>query len=680
MTPQARRAWLRAIAAEHAGPDAAAWLAEDGGRAEDERRAQQPAPAATERTDARRASRGKAIWRVDTEGAPEPTRHEPHDAGWSTLDGPAPPNTDDTKAAAAAARAPFDERIPTLVVGLALAVDGAALAAALRPHFARFPGFHWEIEALDGLQPSLADLDVVVCPESANALLPHAVTDLRETAEDWGLPLLFLGTPLGRNDDADPLEGLPARVAALFLRALIPVAAPTPRGQWALPFPTLTGRDLVRLPPAGPTVAVQRLPRGVRLEARYDDGATRSVSVELGEGGAVIRTTEPGSSHDALRLRWFASTPDAEPGDLFESFADAIAGPGLPCRALLDPLVRRARVWMRQAVPRTARSAACAFHPRVAGSVAMRAAADTTGRVAQLARVCPGLFALGVALRASTALDEACARTIAGRPLADCLEPVLEAWRRAGRGPRDVARHASFVKRAPAAIDPTVLRAPFPPRLILDDLPEDEAARTAWFTAAGALAALTASEPAEHVARLASFVSARGEALGRLDEGERNTLLIALLERGRALGHWPSRRTQVPAARARAEGFSPDAERVPWRPTLTTPSHPLLHIRLLATPAALAAEGQIMGHCVGTYVDDVLSRTLLVFAVRWRGKRYTASAEVQDDDRLLLSELEGRVGEPPPPPALRVALLQWLARQRVDAERARRAREGASRQ
>ena len=57
------------------------------------------------------------------------------------------------------------------------------------------------------------------------------------------------------------------------------------------------------------------------------------------------------------------------------------------------------------------------------------------------------------------------------------------------------------------------------------------------------------------------------------------------------------------------------AERLPWTPRLTTPSHPLVLIRLLATPAALKAEGELMGHCVGSYVDDVLSRALLVFTV-----------------------------------------------------------------
>ncbi len=681
MTPHARRAWLRAIATEHAGPEAAAWLSDDAGRPDLDGRVRRPPVTATARADARREAFGAAAWRVDAEGAPGAVtgaaNHGPQAAEWAPLDGPAPPTTDDTEAAALADRPPFDERIPTITLGVALAVDGAGLADALRPHVARFPGFHWTLEVLDGLQPSLAGLDVVVCPESANALLPHAVTELRKAATEGHVPLLFLGAPLGTQDDADPLEGLAARVAALFVRALIPVAEPAPRGQRAFPYASLTGRDVVRLPPAGPTVALQRLPRGVRLEARYDDGATRCVSMELGAGGALVRATEPGASRDALRLRWVASTRDAEPGDLFDAFADAIAGPGLPCRALLDPLVRRARVWARQAVPRTARSAACAFHPRAAAAVAMRAAADETGRVAQLARVCPGLFALAVTLRASTALDEACARTIAGKPLAECLDPVLDAWRRAGRGARDVARHASFVRRAPAAIDPAALREPFPPGLILDDLPKDAQARAAWFTAAGALAALTVSEGADDVARLASFVSARGEAIGRLDEGERGTLLIALIERGRALGHWPSRQTRVPAARARAEGFSPDAERLPWTPRLTTPSHPLVLIRLLATPAALKAEGELMGHCVGSYVDDVLSRTLLVFAVRWRGQRYTASAHVQRDDRLVLSELQARHTYAPPPPALRVAFEGWLARQRVRADHARRARSGS---
>jgi hypothetical protein len=678
MTPDARRAWLAAIATEHAGPEARVWLSDEGLQPDLDGRVCRPPFGATGPSDARRASGSGEAWRLDLEAVarPAPSVAEVE----SPTDGIPPPATPDddawhdAQAAACLVGLRFRTRVPHVRVGLALASDGAGLADALRPHFARFPGFHWEIEPLAGTRVDLSDVSVIVCPESAHARLPRAVTTLREEAAAQRRPLLFLGASLGQSDDADPLESLAARVAAIYVRALLPLAVDPPHAQLGFAFAALSGRDALRLPPCGPTVAVQRLDRGVRLEARYDDGASRSVSIELGAGGAIVRATEPFASRDALRLRWFASSRDADPSDLFGAFADTIAGRGMPCRALLDPLVRRARVWLRQAVPRVARSAARDFHPRVAVAVAIRASADDTGRVAQLARVCPGLFSLGVALRASTALDEACARTVRGARLARCLEPVLEAWRSAGTGPRDVARHATFVKRAPAPLDPDALREPFPRGLILDDLPAESPARTAWFAAAGTLAAQLGRERANDADRIAPFVSARGAAIGQLDADARAELFEGLAERGRTLGHWPSRDTEVVAARARSERFASDDESSFPVPRLLPSANPLLRVRPLTTQAELAAEGERMGHCVATYGPDVQSGHLLIFAVEWMDARYTASAVVLANDTLALAEVQGRPHAGPPPPALVHALTRWLARQHVRVPPPKRAR------
>ena len=664
---------------EHAGPEARLWLSDEGVQPDLDGRIHRPPFSATSVADARRAAAAGEAWRLDLSGAPSSGSRS--SAFASGLDAPCATFDDeawaDADAAAQILVRRFPDRIPTIRIGLVLCVDGEGLARALRLHFARFPGFHWVIKPITGTRPSLHGCNVFVCPESAQARLPRAVAALREEAARGWAPLLFLGAPLGSRDDADPLEGLPARIAALFAHALQPLRTCQRRVQTSFPFPRLTGRDVVRLPPSGPTVSVQRIAQGVRLEARYDDGATRSVSIALGAGGAVVRATEPFASRDALRLRWFAATRDADPDDVFGAFADAIAGRGMPCHALLEPLVRRARIWLRAAVPRPARSIACAFHPRVAAAVAMRIAADASGRVAQLARVCPGLFSLAVSLRASTALDEACARTIAGARLAACLEPVLEAWQHAAQGPRDVGRHASFVKRAPAALDPEALRAPFPPGLVLDDLPADTEARTAWFTAAGALAARAACEGADDAARLAPFVSARGVALGRLGADECAELVAALVERGRTLGHWASRATDVEAARARSEGFAPGEDRFRWAPKLAPPTNPNLQLRMLTTPAELAAEGERMGHCVATYTPTVARGELLIFAVDWLGARYTASAVVLPGDALALAELQGHHAAGPPPRALWVALTRWLTMQRVPPARRARARRSS---
>ncbi len=144
----------------------------------------------------------------------------------------------------------------------------------------------------------------------------------------------------GARDAACPLDGLPARIAATLANALVPLGPTPARAQRTFAFEALTGRDVVRLPPCDPTVALTRLARGVRLEAQDADGSARRVSVTRKRRGRARRP-------------------------------------------------------------------------------------DSTGRVAQLARACPGLFALGGALRASDALDEACTRTVRGASLAAVSRVVV---------------------------------------------------------------------------------------------------------------------------------------------------------------------------------------------------------------------------------------------------------------
>lgn len=574
-----------------------------------------------------------------------------------------PPDEDDYQAQInAVARA---ERIPRLRVGVALADDGGALAAQVRAAVHRLPGFRWEVEWLETEHAArlASGVHVMLCPADAPTRSPRALRLLRLECGESGVPIVFVATERAAGST---LDALPRRLALHLAYLFYPLREPAPPAQRTFGFEDLTGRDVVSLPPIGPTVTLARLDGGARLEAIEQDGTVRALAISYANGTLRVDSTLPLSSLRTDFQRWFERPRATTDSDAFSDFADSIAGRGLPARALLQPLVRRARLWLARALPRSARSVARAFHPSTRLDVVRRVAADPSGRVAQLAKICPGVFVLAVGLGAGDALDEACARTVRGASLADSLAPVLQRWAASRKGEVDLARHSSFVRRAPAGLDPRLSLYPYPGGLALDDVPRDPAARAAWFTAAGAFAGRTDGHAHAADSPLAAFVSAQGATLGVADPRDLKDLLTRLELRGQALGRWPARRTTMVAAKRAAgrfyEGIS--TRRVPSR-RLFPPTNSDLRVQMLHSAVELAAEGERMRHCLANYEDYLYEGKLMLFSGTYENTRFTASATILSDGTLLLDEMNASLGRPPPR-AARKAMEDWLREQLID--------------
>ncbi len=574
-----------------------------------------------------------------------------------------PPDEDDYQAQIyAAARA---ERIPRLRVGVALTDDGGALAEQVRAAVHRLPGFRWEVEWLETEHAArlASGVHVMLCPADAPTRAPRALRLLRLECGESGVPIIFVATERAAGST---LDALPRRLALHLAYLFYPLREPTLPAQRTFGFEELTGRDLVSLPPIGPTVTLARLDGGARLEAIEQDGTVRALAISYANGTLHVDSTLPLSSLRTDFQRWFERPRATADSDAFSDFADSIAGRGLPARALLQPLVRRARLWLARALPRSARSVARAFHPSTRLDVVRRVAADATGRVAQLAKICPGVFVLAVGLAAGDALDEACARTVSGASLADSIAPVLQRWAASRRGEVDLTRHSSFVRRAPAGLDPRLSLYPYPGGLALDDVPRDPTARAAWFTAAGAFAGRTDGHAHAADSPLAAFVSAQGASLGVADPRDLKDLLTRLELRGQALGRWPARRTTMSAAKRAAgrfyEGIS--TRRVPSR-RLFPPTNSDLRVQMLHSAVELAAEGERMRHCLANYEDYLYEGKLMLFSGTYENTRFTASATILSDGTLLLDEMNASLGRPPPR-AARKAMEDWLREQLID--------------
>jgi hypothetical protein len=225
------------------------------------------------------------------------------------------------------------------------------------------------------------------------------------------------------------------------------------------------------------------------------------------------------------------------------------------------------------------------FHPLARLFVYKNVVADVSGRVAQLARSCPGalVFAAGLescgglAGEASHSLiDEA----VAGRPLARVLSPAVEQFliheavleeqrpggARTGRAlalidgsaedlQRWLDRMRLFVRRAGPRVSPLDLCAPPPSQFAPEDIPGDVRANGRWYAAMRVVGLVI--EP-DAPPGLWSFASRNAlllydEARAQADEpwlawGSRSaglTLARRLLAHARAIGRWPTRYTNA---------------------------------------------------------------------------------------------------------------------------------------
>jgi hypothetical protein len=290
------------------------------------------------------------------------------------------------------------------------------------------------------------------------------------------------------------------------------------------------------------------------------------------------------------------------------------------------------------------RRAARRFHPEARLWIRDRLQEDRSGRLLDLARVCPGalLFAAGLEMRGARFRDlshEVLNRISAGAPVGRILAaasaaflrmesaeldhasvcvgavPVLPSNQIAGHpvGSQDVFRLRLLIRRASPHVDPKDLVA-WPPPFVPEDMPNGPR-NPRWYAAIHLAAECWLEHPvpdegwsflSKHAADLAE-VAAQVAGPSRTPETARSAgrdLARAALRWCSATGRWPSRRTLlwpfIHALLAWWDGQS--ALPLPPLP-VPLPVVPDVELRPLATGAELQKLGGRMHNCLASYPE-----------------------------------------------------------------------------
>jgi hypothetical protein len=289
---------------------------------------------------------------------------------------------------------------------------------------------------------------------------------------------------------------------------------------------------------------------------------------------------------------------------------------------------------------------------------------DPSGRLAQLASVCPGVltFAFGLESAQDQAVAYAAAAhrllsdVIQGRRLDAALDDALRAWAsgaeeraaadkgwdpvwcrvaRTSGADRDalLARQRRLIRQAGPMVPSTSLFLPPPLMFAPEDIPAPVRANARWFKVMKcSRLLLTTPDPLERdrVVGFCAFLSRRAPELPALGpESTPRGTVQALFDYVYANRRWPDRRTNVPRLVADAQlwherrarpallaelaQFVPQSGSAPNGPPPALPPPPSPPLRLdgaeiapITTGQALIAEGWAMRHCVATRVAAVL--------------------------------------------------------------------------
>jgi hypothetical protein len=364
--------------------------------------------------------------------------------------------------------------------------------------------------------------------------------------------------------------------------------------------------------------------------------------------------------------------------------------------ALHDILQALTRQAANQCEP-AARSLARRFHRTARWSVYAGIEADDTGRMGQLARVCPGALLLCSALgrqsgHEGTAVVATFTRDIiAGRRLSKALDGLVEGWftlglmdaldEGCGGGAWHRLREGSPAERAQlrqehrwliAHVGPTVsallLLVPHPARLIPEHLPRSPAQQRRWLevTRAPALIALASTRPglasslalwlSKHALVLANQGDRPPQAvvadLASFVEGTHRTVSATtsaahLVEDAR---QWSVQMAELRAHFSRYGRPSPlpsDAALDTPLPTRVGPySSGDLTVTPLTTARALLNEAVTMRNCVAGRLSEALARRAYFFHATLHGRELTIEAHPAGPG-LLLHEVRGTADRAP---------------------------------
>jgi len=365
-------------------------------------------------------------------------------------------------------------------------------------------------------------------------------------------------------------------------------------------------------------------------------------------------------------------------------------GPRASCPEI-TMLVRQVRATIREAacvaaalLDHGARKIALRFPAHMRMWLCRQLAADTSGRLAQLAQVCPGalIFAYALAkLGHRAGVGAAGAKllrdAIAGRGLNELLDDAVAAWAtgaerlaqnqrapderhliwqrvvdaRGGERRALLRAQRLLIRRAVAGVPSRTLWLPPPLAFAPEDIPTHKLENARWFRVMKCLFPLLVSYeglPLEYGRNICLFLSRHAlllhkrEDLGYSDHSR----ISSLLDYVRAINDWPRRSSSATRLFEAAETWHRQIEQVQLMAdvgrmvgqslvgadgkTLPLPEPPCPgwrsgddHIIPLHTAEEVLAEGAHMHNCVASHIPQVLANTAALYHGEIAGKPLT---------------------------------------------------------
>lgn len=370
---------------------------------------------------------------------------------------------------------------------------------------------------------------------------------------------------------------------------------------------------------------------------------------------------------------------DRDDGDVlrcaYQWAIDAVAqgSPDASIAAELAGLVTRAADEGIARCDHDGRELALGFDRRDRWQVYAQVVGDRSGRTGQLASVCPGLVAVLCRTNDTEARRRAASAIVAGRRLPHILDQVADLWlerveqhatsgarlapiyRRSMNDPRGArALQRAAWRRADTGVSGEILWLPFPPSVVIDDVPRT--GNSEWFRAiANVWTGLRVHQQLglEALERLAGFLSAHFTAIRRASRAQGfhtvEPFVRGLVDYAQATGRVPDRRSgparvvrDVIAWHELVMGAELDIP--PHEPLAPGPcarwSRDGLELVALQTARDLAEEGQQMHHCVASLARDAARGSIFVYRGRYQGERMTV-AITRGRGRWELAEASG---------------------------------------
>ena len=306
---------------------------------------------------------------------------------------------------------------------------------------------------------------------------------------------------------------------------------------------------------------------------------------------------------------------------------------------------------------------------------------DPTGRVAQIADVCPGLLVLARGLRSCGAgdrCDELLAAIRSGAKLGSILDFGLDAWTRQ-LAPGEIRIQRLRIRRAGMLVRPSTLLTRPVPGVAATDIPTDEQLNARWFEVTshdllwrppgpeqdGALAP-------RQLRGLGGFLSRHWRAIddhaGRTHGLE--TVLRELVDFVRFSGRCPGRRTDPVRLIDECRRWH---EQPHWEHHVTLPPDtPLgtaglsgwigrgVTVTPLRTVGELIRESRAMRHCVAWHAKRAAAGEVQIFHATVDGQRLTVMTD-RRGGRLRVIEAAG-VCNRPPTSEVNDRLALWIGR------------------